>query len=176
MYGMTPWPWVITSFPIYPVRKFRPTHVTKNYMVVKSCTLTTFAWMKHPSKMKAVFQLKCPRCRKGTLFITPCTFKTAYQGHEHCPICHLKFEKEPGFWWGAMFISYGITGWLFLAIGLILVFTLGWTLIPTLIVVALITVLVHNLIFRLSRSIWISFFENYDPTVLLKETTGSKGA
>jgi uncharacterized protein (DUF983 family) len=30
----------------------------------------------------------------------------AYDLHEDCPECGLHFEIEPGFFWGAMYISY----------------------------------------------------------------------
>jgi uncharacterized protein (DUF983 family) len=28
--------------------------------------------------------------------------------HERCPVCDLKFEREPGYFLGAMYISYGL--------------------------------------------------------------------
>lgn len=30
----------------------------------------------------------------------------AYDMHEDCAVCGLHFEVEPGFFWGAMYISY----------------------------------------------------------------------
>lgn len=29
--------------------------------------------------------------------------------HERCPSCNLRYEIEPGFFWGAMYISYAIS-------------------------------------------------------------------
>ncbi len=29
--------------------------------------------------------------------------------HAHCPSCGLRYEVEPGFFWGAMYISYAIS-------------------------------------------------------------------
>jgi hypothetical protein len=29
--------------------------------------------------------------------------------HEHCPSCNLRYEVEPGFFYGAMYISYAFT-------------------------------------------------------------------
>jgi len=26
--------------------------------------------------------------------------------HEHCPVCNLRYEIEPGFFWAAMYVSY----------------------------------------------------------------------
>jgi len=36
--------------------------------------------------------------------------------HAHCPVCHLRFEREPGFFWGSMYISFGLTVGIFLAV------------------------------------------------------------
>jgi uncharacterized protein (DUF983 family) len=53
-----------------------------------------------------VFQL-CPRCRIGRIFR-----KSIYWGfpamNEHCPHCGLRFEREQGYFLGAMYISYGL--------------------------------------------------------------------
>jgi uncharacterized protein (DUF983 family) len=35
-----------------------------------------------------------------------------------CPVCGLHFEIEPGFFWGAMYISYGITTAIMIILGL----------------------------------------------------------
>jgi hypothetical protein len=28
--------------------------------------------------------------------------------HEQCPVCGLRFEREPGYFTGAMYLSYGV--------------------------------------------------------------------
>lgn len=33
--------------------------------------------------------------------------------HSHCPHCGLQYEREPGFFWGAMYITYAFTVGLF---------------------------------------------------------------
>ncbi len=83
---------------------------------------------------------------------------------DRCGLCDLKYEREPGFFYGAMFVSYGISGWLFLIIGFGLAFGLGWSLTATIITVAILTVAIHNQVYRLSRSIWLHFFVKHDPT------------
>lgn len=39
------------------------------------------------------------------------------QMHSECPHCRLRFEIEPGFFWGSMYISYAITVGLMLVLG-----------------------------------------------------------
>lgn len=37
--------------------------------------------------------------------------------HENCPSCKVKFESEPGFFWGAMYFSYAYSVASFIIIG-----------------------------------------------------------
>lgn len=88
-----------------------------------------------------------------------------------CDNCGQNYEPEPGFYYGAMFISYILTAWLFIIVGLGLAFGLGWTVTQTLIAVAVLTILIHNMIFRLSRSLWIHFFVKHNPNSAVKPRT-----
>ena len=36
--------------------------------------------------------------------------------HEYCPVCGLKFEREEGYFLGAMYISYGLALFVILAV------------------------------------------------------------
>lgn len=58
--------------------------------------------------IKDVILEKCPNCglgnvfeKKNKLFYLPVTKKK-------CENCHLIFEKEPGFFIGSMYVSYGL--------------------------------------------------------------------
>jgi uncharacterized protein (DUF983 family) len=50
----------------------------------------------------AVVQQRCPRCLQGQVFAT------LFRMHEQCPVCGLRFEREPGYFTGAMYLSYGV--------------------------------------------------------------------
>ncbi|MFI5364740.1 MAG: DUF983 domain-containing protein [Candidatus Binatia bacterium] len=55
---------------------------------------------------KALWQalhLRCPRCGRGALFRGP------FSMHERCTVCDLVFEREPGYFVGAIYINYGAT-------------------------------------------------------------------
>ena len=65
--------------------------------------------IKRPiSSFRSMFGLKCPRCRKGKLFTRRGLFvyREMLKMPENCAVCNQKFEIEPGFWIGAMWISY----------------------------------------------------------------------
>lgn len=65
--------------------------------------------MSELSKFQAVIQSKCPRCRKGNIF-TGATYGFKLQKmNDHCSHCNLKYEREPGYFYVAMFVSYAMT-------------------------------------------------------------------
>jgi uncharacterized protein (DUF983 family) len=50
---------------------------------------------------------KCPRCGEGKLFSRWFTMV------DDCPNCNLHFEKEPGYWVGAVAINTTVVGFIF---------------------------------------------------------------
>lgn len=64
--------------------------------------------MKPISKLQAVIRCKCPRCREGAIFSGSMYSLKAQGTNEYCPVCNLRFEREPGFFYVAMFISYAM--------------------------------------------------------------------
>ena len=60
------------------------------------------------SQWHAFSNAKCPRCRVGNVFTGPTySFKTQKM-NENCPHCQLRFEREPGYFYVAMFVSYAM--------------------------------------------------------------------
>ena len=52
---------------------------------------------------------KCPNCKEGKVFEKDNLFTYRPNPmHEACPVCKADFKKEPGFYWGAMYASYGL--------------------------------------------------------------------
>lgn len=58
-----------------------------------------------------IFKNRCPHCGKGEVFADKSFFFSLGfpKMHTHCSHCHTKFEKEPGYFFGAMFVNYGLT-------------------------------------------------------------------
>ena len=48
-------------------------------------------------------RLRCPRCGAGRLFAKP------FKMHDNCAHCALKFEREQGYFVGAIYINYAAT-------------------------------------------------------------------
>lgn len=62
------------------------------------------------SSALAFLDLRCPRCHQGKLFSYPAYRLTKYAVMpERCPVCEVAYEPEPGFYWGAMFVSYAFS-------------------------------------------------------------------
>lgn len=75
-----------------------------------------------------------------------------------CPHCEASFEPEPGFYFGAMFVSYAINVTLFIATWLILYLLLDpldWVYISAIVAV---TLLFLPITFRYSRLLWLYWF------------------
>lgn len=128
---------------------------------------------KHESsRFMAFAKSKCPRCRSGKLFTHPFYDLVNFlKFHEHCPVCGLKFEKETGFFWSAMYISYGINVAIAITIGLLLNFVVDEPTVNTYIFSIIGVVLLGStLIFRYSRMIALYFFSGYkyDPNAVKK--------
>lgn len=78
--------------------------------------------------------------------------------NERCQNCNYKFEKETGFFFGAMFVSYAIAAAIMIASMVI-----GWYLLdmsPLLVFGAIVILLILSSTwnFKVSRTIWIYMF------------------
>ena len=122
--------------------------------------------MTKKSGFKSILSLRCPRCRTGSLFQKGKISKpgSLFVMHSACPSCKQTFEPEPGFYFGAMFISYGINTALFIGSWVALIFIYpGYTLSLLLGILTAVVVLSLPLSFRWSRSIWLALFVRFDP-------------
>lgn len=51
---------------------------------------------------------RCPRCRRGNMFEGPTYGLKLQKMNENCPHCGMKFEREPGYFYVSMFVSYAM--------------------------------------------------------------------
>ncbi|WP_347158098.1 DUF983 domain-containing protein [Pontibacter chitinilyticus] len=116
------------------------------------------------SRLYSVVNMKCPRCHEGDLFpkgtlYSPSKFADM---KEHCDVCGQTYEPEPGYYYGAMFVSYGITTAIVLGMWLLLDLIMDEVTMTAFIVsLTVVLLLLTPPIFRLSRAIWINFFIGY---------------
>ncbi len=128
--------------------------------------------LKKGSKAYSILKHKCPYCHEGDFFIgkSPYRFKTAGQVHDKCSNCRGKFQLEPGFYYGAMYVAYGLGVGVFVA-SFIAIYTLFPETETLTYIYWLIGIMVvfGPVFYRLSRIIWANIFMTYGKPVLEKK-------
>ncbi|HEU5287326.1 MAG TPA: DUF983 domain-containing protein [Candidatus Limnocylindria bacterium] len=107
-------------------------------------------------RVAAVLALRCPRCLEGRVW------RGFLDMHERCAVCGLVYEREPGYFTGAMVVSYVIAVPTF---GLIVIGLLaaGVSTAPALLVGGALYLMLAPFILRYSRVIWLHFDWLVDP-------------
>jgi len=106
---------------------------------------------------------KCSRCHKGDVFVSknPYNFKNMFNVHKACSHCNLTYEREPSFFYGAMYVSYAISSGWFIIWYALENFVLNWETIHFALFVTGFVIVVSPLTLRWSRLIWLNFFFKY---------------
>ncbi|HEV8664016.1 MAG TPA: DUF983 domain-containing protein [Candidatus Methylomirabilis sp.] len=102
-------------------------------------------------------RLRCPRCGVGPLFRGP------FRMHEECLVCALPFEREQGYFVGAIYVNYAATAVLVVAAFVLLQRFPGIPVLAQLVLGGLVAVLVPLGFFRHSRSLWMSLDHIVNP-------------
>jgi uncharacterized protein (DUF983 family) len=128
------------------------------------------------SEWSAFLHSKCPRCRLGSVFTGAAYSFRVQKMKERCKVCELKFEREPGYFYVAMFISYAMNVAQIIMVsisafimGLDIIYENLWYFV-TIIFAAVI--LFAPLNYRYSRLIllyWLSPGLHYDPSRIKKK-------
>jgi uncharacterized protein (DUF983 family) len=103
------------------------------------------------------WRLRCPRCGQGRLF------KKWIRMNDRCPVCDLRYEREPGFFLGSIYINYGLTA-LLVTVGFYALY-FGRVVSPqvALWIVTAFALLFPIWFFRYARSLWLGFDQYWDP-------------
>lgn len=111
---------------------------------------------------KSMWTYKCPRCRKGEMFTKPFDIKKPLEMPKACQVCGQVMEPEPGFYYGAMFISYIISGFMFLIPGLALIFLGKFSVNQAMLLVLGIAMVSFLKLLRGSRALWLHLMVKYE--------------
>lgn len=107
-----------------------------------------------------ILKQKCPNCQEGNIFNSSGNiflFKMPKM-NDRCPNCNYKFEREVGFFFGAMFVSYALAAGEMIAILVLLWYLLDISPLHVFFTVVVVAIIASTLNFRLSRTIWIYMF------------------
>lgn len=84
-----------------------------------------------------------------------------------CKNCNLKYEIEPGFWYGAMYVSYGLTVFFAILTWLIIyIFNKEMDIFIQISIISFLIMILFPVVYFLSRLIWINLFVSYDKNLL----------
>jgi uncharacterized protein (DUF983 family) len=103
----------------------------------------------------------CPRCRDGKIFRKSVFLFPGM--HERCPACDLKFEREPGYFLGAMYIGYGLALGTIVAFSFLLWWSFHWTFQTVVIWGVLLFLPFAPLLTVMARVLWIYLDQSIDP-------------
>lgn len=119
--------------------------------------------LKKGSKLYSILTGTCPRCHQESMYLhkNPYKLTKVYKMHEKCSHCGLHYKIEPSFFYGAMYVSYGLGVAFSVA-----AFIISYVFIKTTLEISFYAIIATLIIFmpvimRLSRNIWINFFISY---------------
>jgi len=120
---------------------------------------------KKGTKIYSVFNNKCPKCNEGNFFTDNnlLHLKKVMKMNTYCPGCGFKYEIEPSFFYGAMYVSYALTVG-FAIITFIILYALDLDLLYIFIAIFVALVVFTPFTFRLARLMYSNIFVSYDPS------------
>jgi uncharacterized protein (DUF983 family) len=118
---------------------------------------------KKGTKLFSVVNGKCPKCQEGNFFKYGFTFNPSKitKLHDNCSHCNLKYMIEPSFFYGAMYINYGITVGISVAVFVIAKLGFELDLLQSFLMVLAALIVLAPINLRLARILWINMFVNF---------------
>lgn len=133
-------------------------------MAPKKEKINFLQMLKKGSKLNSILTGSCPRCQNESMYLdkNPLHFSKLLKMNEKCSHCGLKYQIEPSFFYGAMYVSYGLN----VALG-VAAFVISYLIFNSSIKTAFIAIVVSNVVLfpfvlRWSRNIYINMFVAFD--------------
>ena len=120
--------------------------------------------LKKGWKINSILRGTCPRCHQESMYCSKNLFNlsTLLKTNNKCSHCKLQYQIEPSFFYGAMYVSYGINVALMVGVFLICFFGFNAGVGNISLVIIISLLLLFPYIMRLSRNIYINIFVSYD--------------
>jgi len=127
--------------------------------------------LRKGNKLYSIITGACPKCHEENMYINknPYRLSKTLKMYDRCSNCNTKYKIEPSFFYGSMYISYGVGIAFALA-----AFVVSYVFVSASLLVAFIAIIVTMvgflpIILRLSRNIWINLFLHYDQSLSKKK-------
>lgn len=115
-------------------------------------------------KLHSIIKGSCPRCHLESMYVNPNPYNISetLKMEERCSHCGLRYQIEPSFFYGSMYVSYAV-GIAFAVAAFVISYLFLHSSLTTAFVCIVGTLLIFApIIMRLSRNIWINLFVKYD--------------
>ncbi len=123
--------------------------------------------LKKGSKLYSILTGTCPKCHQESMYASKNMYNPSQtiKMNERCSNCNTKYKIEPSFFYGAMYVSYGVGTAFAVAAFVISYLMIGTSLKIAFISIVSTMILFMPVIMRISRNIWINLFFKYDPNM-----------
>ncbi|MDP5077020.1 MAG: DUF983 domain-containing protein [Nonlabens sp.] len=117
------------------------------------------------TKLYSIFTGTCPVCQSESMYVSSNLYNPSetQKMHERCSNCGTKYKIEPSFFYGAMYVSYGLGVAMGIATYIIAAFLFNLDRLTIFFLIMGVIVFSLPVVIRLSRNIWINMFMDYDP-------------
>ena len=124
------------------------------------------------TKIYSIFTGTCPKCHNESMYKTknPYVLSDVLKINDNCSKCGARYRLEPSFFYGSMYVSYGVGIAFAVAAFIISYVFLNSSLMTAFIAIVLTMVVFGPVIMRLSRNIWINMFMSYDKNLAQKSS------
>ena len=118
------------------------------------------------TKIYSIFTSTCPVCHREEMYVNSNAYNISetLDMHERCSHCNTKYKIEPSFFYGAMYVSYGVGIAVATAAFILAYWAAHFSLFASFMTLVAVLVVLLPLIARVSRNIWINMFLSYDST------------
>lgn len=126
--------------------------------------------LKKGTKLNSILTGTCPRCQEERMYVdrNPYNLTKIYTMRENCSHCGLHYQLEPSFFYGAMYVNYGLTVAVGVAAFIISKVFMGLEITQSFIAIVLALVVLMPINARLARNIYINMFVSYDKNAVKK--------
>jgi uncharacterized protein (DUF983 family) len=121
--------------------------------------------LKKGSKLNSILTGSCPKCQKESMYLdkNPLHLTKVLKMNKNCSHCGLKYQLEPSFFYGAMYVSYGLNVAIGIAAFIVSFVFFGTTIEQSFLTIVITLIVLFPFVLRLARNLYINMFVSYNP-------------
>ena len=121
--------------------------------------------LKKGSKLNSILTGSCPKCQNESMYSdkNPLHLTKVLKMNENCSHCGLKYQLEPSFFYGAMYVSYGLNVAVGIAAFIVSFVFFGVSIEQSFLTIVITLIVLFPFVLRLARNLYINMFISYDP-------------